>query len=151
MFGYLCYLLYPISNIETRTDIRCNGYWYSICSTRYGIPWNGFSLYVFYSLLSVVSSFFSSSSYSYICWLIVHNEWNWYNYFLNSSNHLPGIPIDWITFHFYASCPDRVVVSEYNTFFAQADDFITEVEEILKIRTALNPTVKIDIDEIGMF
>eukprot|EP01084_Bolivina_argentea_P178466 308505_1 len=30
-----------------------------------------------------------------------HNEWSWYNYFLNHSNHIEGIPIDYISFHFY--------------------------------------------------
>lgn len=28
-----------------------------------------------------------------------HREWNWYNYFLNASNHAPGVPIDYISFH----------------------------------------------------
>jgi hypothetical protein len=31
----------------------------------------------------------------------------WYEYFLNASNHIPGTPINLISFHFYASCGNR--------------------------------------------
>jgi hypothetical protein len=31
-----------------------------------------------------------------------HKMWDWFNYFLNATNHAPGIPIDFISYHFYA-------------------------------------------------
>ena len=29
-----------------------------------------------------------------------HREWDWYHFMLNSSNHRPGIPVDWLSYHF---------------------------------------------------
>lgn len=60
------------------------------------------------------------------------------------------MPLDWISFHFYASCSNRTDVSQYNTFFTQADKFFTEVSRIISIRDSLSPRTKIDIDEIGV-
>lgn len=51
--------------------------------------------------------------------MLVHNEFSWYEYFLNQSNHLPNIPLDMISFHFYALCSERANVSQYLSFFAQ--------------------------------
>jgi len=82
--------------------------------------------------------------------LAFHNEFNWYNYFLNHSNHADNIPLDYISFHFYASCDNRTDVDEYSSFFDQADTFINEVQQIEKIRMGLSPNTKIDIDEIGV-
>ena len=31
-----------------------------------------------------------------------HREWDWYHFMLNASNHRPGIPIDWLSYHFCA-------------------------------------------------
>jgi len=45
-------------------------------------------------------------------------ELNWVQYFLNSSNHAPDVTLDYISFHFYASCNNRTSVEEYNTFFS---------------------------------
>eukprot|EP00026_Physarum_polycephalum_P005216 Phypoly_transcript_05246.p1 GENE.Phypoly_transcript_05246~~Phypoly_transcript_05246.p1 ORF type:complete len:383 (-),score=55.27 Phypoly_transcript_05246:109-1257(-) len=74
----------------------------------------------------------------------------WFTYFLNASNHGPGIPIDWISYHFYASCDSRTNATQFETFFPQADTFFTEVQTFQKIRSQLNPTVKTTIDEIGV-
>jgi hypothetical protein len=79
-----------------------------------------------------------------------HNEWNWYNYFLNASNHQPGIPLDFASFHFYASCGSRSDPSTYTSFFDNADGFITEVANVIAIRDALSPTTKLDPDEMGV-
>jgi len=79
-----------------------------------------------------------------------HDEWNWYEYFLNQSNHRANIPLDFISFHFYASCQNRTEVSQYNSFFGQADVFIAEVEHILTLKGQLSPDTRIDIDEIGV-
>jgi len=34
--------------------------------------------------------------------LAFHNEFNYYDYFLNASNHLETASLDAISFHFYA-------------------------------------------------
>lgn len=73
-----------------------------------------------------------------------------FEYFLNAKHHQPGIPIDLISYHFYASpssdeSPD---VQQY-TFFDQADGFISTVRYIEEIRKRLAPGVGTDIDEIG--
>ncbi|CAF4122391.1 unnamed protein product, partial [Rotaria sordida] len=38
--------------------------------------------------------------------LMGHNKFNWYRYFLNHSNHAPDIPLDMISYHFYAGYPE---------------------------------------------
>ena len=81
-----------------------------------------------------------------------HNEWNWYNYFLNKSNHLMGnnTQIDYISFHFYASCGNRTDVNEYSTFFGQLDTFVTEVSNIIELKNKYDGNIKLDIDEFGV-
>ena len=80
-----------------------------------------------------------------------HNEWNWYNYFLNISNHASNdIPLDYISFHFYASSKSRTNPIDFEQFFPDADTFFIEVQNITKIRDKLSPETKIDIDEMGV-
>jgi len=75
----------------------------------------------------------------------------YYEYFLNSKNHKPGIPIDFISFHFYASpAPDEGLDDWQHSFFDQADGFIATTRFILAIRDRLAPTVKIDTNELGV-
>ena len=31
--------------------------------------------------------------------LAEHNEWGWWQYFLNATHHAPGTPIDYASFH----------------------------------------------------
>jgi len=71
-------------------------------------------------------------------------------YFLNPSNHQPGIPIDYISYHFYAqpTSGDFIADGQY-TFFSQADDFLCTVSSIESIRQSLSPQTKTDIDELG--
>ncbi|ETO34712.1 hypothetical protein RFI_02382 [Reticulomyxa filosa] len=84
--------------------------------------------------------------------LAYHNEWNWYSYFLNKSNHNPqDTPIDYISFHFYASCNSRTDPEDYEQFFPAVDTFVQEVQQIIQIRDELSPSTKLDIDEIGVF
>lgn len=78
------------------------------------------------------------------------HQYDWYEYFLKSSNHAPGIPLDYISFHFYASPNNRTVVKEYEEFFTQADGFFETVKNITAIRDRLSPHTKIDIDELGV-
>lgn len=75
----------------------------------------------------------------------------WFEYFLNHENHRPGIPIDYISYHFYASpAPGENVNTWQYSFFNQADGFLNSVRYINAIRNRLSPTTKIDTDELGV-
>jgi hypothetical protein len=79
-----------------------------------------------------------------------HNEFDFYKYFLNHSNHAPDIPLDMISYHFYALEPNRTDPKSYESFFPQLDKFTTEVEQIEQIRKALSPETRTTIDELGV-
>lgn len=75
----------------------------------------------------------------------------YYEYFLNAKNHRPGIPLDFISFHFYASpAPDEGPDGWQHTFFNQANGFLATTRFIVAIRDRLSPTTKIDTDELGV-
>ena len=75
----------------------------------------------------------------------------YFEYFLNPRNHQPGIPIDYVSFHFYASpAIDEGPAEWQHTFFNQAEGFLNVTRYILAIRDRLNPTTKIDADELGV-
>jgi hypothetical protein len=75
----------------------------------------------------------------------------YYEYFLNPKNHKPGIPLDFISFHFYASpALDETLDQWQHTFFNQADGFLASTRFILAIRDRLSPTTRIDTDELGV-
>ena len=74
-----------------------------------------------------------------------------YEYFLNPKNHKSGIPLDFISFHFYASpALDETIDGWQHTFFDQANAFLTATRFILAIRDRLSPETKIDTDELGV-
>ncbi len=73
-----------------------------------------------------------------------------FEYFLNSKNHKPGIPLDMISYHFYASpSADQTPEIQQYTFFAQADGFLNSVRYIEAIRQRLSPKTGTTVDEIG--
>jgi len=75
----------------------------------------------------------------------------YFEYFLNPKNHRPGIPLDFISFHFYASpALDEGPDGWQHTFFNQADGFLAVTRYILAIRDRLSPETKIDTDELGV-
>ena len=75
----------------------------------------------------------------------------YYEYFLNHKNHKPGIPLDFISYHFYASpAPSEGPDSWEHTFFNQADGFLTTSRFILAIRDRLSPETKVDTNELGV-
>ena len=74
-----------------------------------------------------------------------------FEYFLNPKNHKQGIPLDYITFHFYASpAMDESLDGWQHTFFNQANGFLATTRYILAIRDRLSPTTKIDTNELGV-
>lgn len=73
-----------------------------------------------------------------------------FEYFLDAKNHKPGIPLDMISYHFYASpAPDETIESEQFTYFAQADGFLNSVRYIENIRKRLSPNTGTTVNEIG--
>lgn len=78
------------------------------------------------------------------------NEPKYFEFFLDPKNHRAGIPLDMISYHFYAvpSSDETVDVSQF-TFFDQAEKFLNTVRYIESIRQRLSPETRTTIDEIG--
>ena len=75
----------------------------------------------------------------------------WFEYFLNHANHKPGTPLDYISYHFYASPDLREDINDWQyTFFDQADRFLAGIRFIQSIRERLSPETKTDTDELGI-
>src|SRR5215469_122747 len=73
-----------------------------------------------------------------------------FEYFVEHKNHKPGIPLDFISYHFYATpTPDQTPEIQGYTFFAQADGFLNTVRYVEAIRKRLSPQTRTTIDEIG--
>ncbi|MFI5092904.1 MAG: glycosyl hydrolase family 39 [Candidatus Acidiferrales bacterium] len=76
---------------------------------------------------------------------------DFFEYFLNHKNHKPGIPLDFLSYHFYAvPTPDEPLDIQQHTVFAQADGFLDTVRYIESIRKRLSPETRTTIDEIGI-
>lgn len=74
-----------------------------------------------------------------------------FEYFLNHAHHRPGIPLDFISYHFYATPgPDQTIEDWQYTFFDQAERFLTTVRYVEAIRKRLSPETKTDLDELGV-
>jgi hypothetical protein len=75
----------------------------------------------------------------------------YFEYFLNPANHKAGIPLDFISYHFYASPTASQTIADWQyTFFDQADGFLNTVHYIENIRKRLSPQTKTDTDELGV-
>ncbi|MGD0841541.1 MAG: glycosyl hydrolase family 39 [Candidatus Acidiferrales bacterium] len=73
-----------------------------------------------------------------------------FEYFLNHANHHPGIPLDMISYHFYAKPTKGQPIEAWQyTLFDQADRFVSNVRYIEEIRKRLSPETQTTIDEIG--
>ena len=73
-----------------------------------------------------------------------------FEYFLNPKNHKPGVPLDYISFHVYATpTADQTVEDWQYTFFDTASEFLAVTRYILGIRDRLSPSTKIMINEAG--
>jgi hypothetical protein len=74
----------------------------------------------------------------------------YFEYFLDPKNHKPGIPLDMISYHFYAHpSADEATETEPYTFFEQADAFLNSVRYVEVIRQRLSPHTQTTVDEIG--
>lgn len=78
-------------------------------------------------------------------------EPQYFEYFLNPKNHKPGIPLDIVSYHFYAnSTPDQTIDDWQYTFFDQANGFLNTVRYAESIRKRLSPSTRTDLDELGI-
>jgi len=79
------------------------------------------------------------------------NDPHYFEYFLNHANHKAGIPLDFISYHFYAGPSATQTLEDWQyTFFDQAGGFISRVRYIEDIRKRLSPETKTDLDELGV-
>ena len=75
----------------------------------------------------------------------------WFEYFLDAKNHKPGIPLDYISYHFYASPEPAEDINDWQyTFFDQANGFLNTVRYAEEIRNRLSPSTGTDLDELGV-
>jgi hypothetical protein len=74
-----------------------------------------------------------------------------FEHFLDPRNHKPGIPLDMISYHFYAvPAEDESLEVEQHTYFAQANGFITTARYIESIRKRLSAATQTTVNEIGV-
>jgi hypothetical protein len=75
----------------------------------------------------------------------------YFEYFLDHKNHRPGIPLDIISYHFYASPGEGQTIENWQyTFFDQAAGFLNTVRYVEEIRKRLSPETRTDTDELGV-
>ena len=71
-------------------------------------------------------------------------------YFLDPKNHQPGVPLDYISFHVYATpSGDQTIDSWQYTFFDRASEFVSVTRYILQIRDMPSPSTKVLVNEAG--
>jgi hypothetical protein len=72
------------------------------------------------------------------------------DYFLDPKNHKPGIPVDAISYHFYANPSwDDTPETMQHVFFAQADRMIHLSRHIDNLRRRVRPGTEMHFNEIG--
>lgn len=83
---------------------------------------------------------------------LAYEKPEWFEYFLNPANHKPGIPLDMISYHCYASANSGQKFEDYEyAVFDKAENFINTVSWIESIRKRLSPATRTDVDELGTF
>jgi hypothetical protein len=83
---------------------------------------------------------------------LAYEKPEWFEYFLNPSNHKPGIPIDMISYHCYANANTNQKFDAYEyAVFDKAENFVNTVSYIENIRKRLSPHTQTDINELGTF
>ncbi len=71
-------------------------------------------------------------------------------YFLDPRHHKPGMPIDVVSYHFYAHPTQNEPPEALQyTFFDQADHFLAVVRWVESVRQRLSPHTQTDLDELG--
>jgi hypothetical protein len=81
---------------------------------------------------------------------LLENIPGYFEYFLNPRNHKPGIPVDMVSYHFYAGpTVDQSPEVQQYTVFDQAAGFLNSVRYLESIRQRLSPKTQTDLDELG--
>ncbi|KAL2071829.1 hypothetical protein VTL71DRAFT_13064 [Oculimacula yallundae] len=78
-------------------------------------------------------------------------DMNYFETFLDPANHNTGIPIDFVSYHFYGMPSVASSESQAAQSFAQTDEFIVNVGRIEAIRKRLAPSTRSTLNEIGTF
>ncbi|KAK0108098.1 hypothetical protein ONS95_002919 [Cadophora gregata] len=78
-------------------------------------------------------------------------DMSYFETFLDPANHKPGIPIDFVSYHFYGMPSVSTSDGEAAQAFAQTDQFIMDVQSIEEIRKRLSPNTRSTLNEIGTF
>ena len=74
-----------------------------------------------------------------------------FEYFLNPANHRQGAPMDFITYHFYASPTAEETLDDWQySFFNQEEGFLNTVRYVETIRKRYAPSIKTDLNELGV-
>lgn len=72
-------------------------------------------------------------------------------YFLDPAHHAKGAPLDFITYHFYASpTPDQKLDDWQYSFFDQAEGFLDTVRFVETLRKQYSPATRTDLNELGV-
>jgi hypothetical protein len=80
----------------------------------------------------------------------------YFEYFLNSKNHKPGIPLDMFSYHTYIASDgnkweDGAKLEKLqNLYFGKADDFMKTVKNIDSLKQRVSPDIKTYINELGI-
>jgi len=78
-------------------------------------------------------------------------EPEFFQYFLDPKNHQPGISLDMMSYHFYATpSASQTLDSWQYSFFDQADGFLANVALVESIRKRLAPSTRVNLDELGI-
>ncbi|MEP7375268.1 MAG: glycosyl hydrolase family 39 [Chitinophagaceae bacterium] len=83
--------------------------------------------------------------------LALTTDTEFYEYFLNPNNHQKDIPLEGISYHFYAFGAGRgqTIDQQQYSFFDQANGFIDKVRYIEHMRKRLAPETFTTVNEIG--
>ncbi|WP_378729494.1 hypothetical protein [Nocardia brasiliensis] len=90
----------------------------------------------------------------------VHHQPEYFWHFLDPANHADGVPVDAISYHFYAqpeianpfgAAGNAPSAHWRDIFFAQADAFLDQVRYIDSIRKRLSPGTATFINELGSY
>lgn len=74
-----------------------------------------------------------------------------FEYFLNPAHHRQGAPMDFITYHFYATPSAEEGLNDWQySFFNQEEGFLNTVRYVETIRKRYAPSVKTDLNELGV-
>ena len=80
----------------------------------------------------------------------LYYEPRWIAYFLDPKNHKPDIPIDTLSFHFYASpnSNEPIEAMQY-TYFNQVDEHMRVIRYVDQLRKMLSPATGLAVNESG--